>query len=260
MKDNTGNTSNGFVIEPRSILSHEWYTDPLTMHLLRHCRLRANYTDTTWRDIKIVKGQFITSLSTLSAETGMSVMQVRTAIDKLVKSGYLISKSSNKNRIITVVGYVEEQLNNKQINKQTNKQVNKRNNKQNSKQITSQITTDNNNISKDILNKETSVCAPSAHTQQENNAAAPGAPLAERGHAAKVTYVDVRRYQIDNRIGGGEEASEFYSGFEKSGTRIPDDWQKIYRAYIKASDDDRERFMTKLLGGGYRDKWGAADE
>lgn len=254
MNDNTG-----FVIEPRAILTNEWYTDPLTMHLLRHCRLRANFENTKWRGIEIKRGQFVTSLKTLSTETGMSVMQVRTALEKLEKTGYITNNATNKSRIITVVFYIDEQKHNKQVSKRANKQVTS---KSANKQQTSnkQITTDNNNISNDILNNEKQgVCAPSAHTQQENNAAAPGA-LGERGRAAKVTYVDVRRYQIDNRIGGGEEASEFYSGFEKSGTRIPDDWQKIYRAFIRASDDDRVRFMTKLLSGGYRDKWGAADE
>lgn len=254
MNDNTG-----FVIEPRAILTNEWYTDPLTMHLLRHCRLRANFENTKWRGIEIKRGQFVTSLKTLSTETGMSVKQVRTALEKLEKTGYAASKATNKNRIITVFFYDEEQNMGKQTGKQTGKQ---RANKRAGKGQTEgkQRATDNNNISNDILNNEKQgVCAPSAHTQQENNAAAPGA-LGERERADKVTYVDVRRYQIDNRIGGGEEVSEFYSGFEKSGTRIPDDWQKIYRAFIRASDDDRVRFMTKLLDGGFRDKWGADDE
>ena len=245
----------GFVIESRSILKNEWYTEPITMHLMRHCRLRANFEDTKWRGIQIKRGQFVTSLKTLSTETGLTIKQVRTALEKLEKTGYVASEATNKNRIITVLFYSEEQ----NVGKQNGKQ--KGNQKANKGQAKGkQRATDNNNISNDILNnEEQGVCAPSAHTQQENNSAAPGA-LGERGRAAKVTYVDVRRYQIDNRIGGGEEASEFYSGFEKSGTRIPDDWQKIYRAFIRASDDERERFMTKLLGGGFRDKWGADDE
>lgn len=245
----------GFVIEHRAILKNEWYTEPLTMHLMRHCRLRANFENTKWRGIQLERGQFVTSLQTLSTETGLTIKQVRTALEKLEKTGYVASKATNKNRIITVLFYSEEQNMGKQNGKQ------KGNQKTNKGQTKGkQRATDNNNISNDILNNEKQgVCAWGAHTQQENNSAAPGA-LGERGRADKVTYVDVRRYQIDNRIGGGEEASEFYSGFENSGTRIPDDWQKIYRAYIKASNDGRERFMTKLLGGGFRDKWGADDE
>ena len=84
----------GFVIEPRDIMDNEWYTEPLTMHLYRHCRLRANYADAKWQGIEIKRGQFITSLSTLSNETGLSVMQIRTALGKLKKTGYITNKST----------------------------------------------------------------------------------------------------------------------------------------------------------------------
>ena len=89
--------------------------------------------------------------------------------------------------------------------------------------------------------------------------AAPRAPSEEPAAAAPVTYVDVRQYQIDNRIGCGSDASEFSSGFEKSGTKYPPDWQKVYRAFVKADEADRERFLNKLSTGGFRDKWGAVE-
>lgn len=108
----------GFVIEPRNIIRCEWYTDVVTMHLYRHCRLRANFESTKWRGIELERGQFITSLKTLSAETGLSVMQVRTALAKLEKSGYIANKSTNKNRIITVLFYSDEQAGNKQVSSQ----------------------------------------------------------------------------------------------------------------------------------------------
>lgn len=253
MKDNTG-----FVVEPRAILTNEWYTDPLTMHLLRHCRLRANFENTKWRGIEIKRGQFVTSLKTLSTETGMSVMQVRTALEKLEKTGYITNNATNKNRIITVVFYIDEQKHNKQVSKRANKQVTS---KSANKQQTSnkQITTDNNNISNDILNNEKQgVCAPSAHTQQENNAAAPGA-LKERGHAA-VTWNEIRQFQIDHHIGGGEIVDDFYDAFKKSGTRIPDNWQDLYCRFAKASYDVQLEFAKNLKAGKYYDRWGKADE
>ena len=170
----------GFVIEYRKIMQWEWYTDVNTAHLFRHCILRANYTDTAWRGIEVKRGSFITSLQTLSTETGLSVMQVRTALAKLEKTEEITSKTTSKYRIISVKNY--------DLYQQNNKQSNKRNNKQNSKVITSksarkqqgnnnQITTDNNiDISKDIsINKETSggVCPTGTHTppQKENKAA-----------------------------------------------------------------------------------------
>ena len=170
----------GFVIEYRKIMQWEWYTDVNTAHLFRHCILRANYTDTVWRGIEVKRGSFITSLQTLSTETGLTVMQVRTAIGKLEKTGEITSQSTSKYRIITVKNY--------HLYQQHNKQSNKRNNKQNSKVITSksakkqqsdnnQTTTDNKYISNDIYNKETSggVCPTGTHTppQEENKAAQP---------------------------------------------------------------------------------------
>ena len=138
----------GFVIEPREITNNEWYTEPNTMHLYRHCRLRANYSDTKWRGIELKRGQFVTSINTLSEETGLSERQVRTAIDKLVGTGYLTNKSSNKNRIITVLNYDTEQ----QYDKQNDKQID---NPAASKQQSDdrQMTTDNNKNKENKENK-----------------------------------------------------------------------------------------------------------
>lgn len=246
----------GFVIEHRAILKNEWYTEPLTMHLMRHCRLRANFENTKWRGIQLERGQFVTSLKTLSTETGLSVMQVRTALEKLEKSGYITSKPTNKNRLITVLFYSDEQNVNKQANKRVSKQVTSKSaNKQqtSNKQANKQITTDNN--INNITNK-TSVCAPSAHTHKEEAASAPHA-LGER--AAAVTYGEIRQFQIDHHIGGGEMVSEFYNGFEKSGTKIPDNWQDLYIRYARAEWEAQNEFIEKLENGEYIEKWGHAD-
>ena len=182
----------------------------------------------------------------------MSERKVRRCLECLKSTGEITDIANNHFRVITVVNYDEYQdvlpLSKKQGKRQGKRKGKGQDKEQGNKQ----------GKRYPIEESKKCVCLTDTHTQ-ENEAAAPGA-LGERERADKVTYVDVRRYQIDNRIGGGEEASEFYSGFEKSGTRIPDDWQKIYRAFIRASDDERERFMTKLLGGGFRDKWGADDE
>lgn len=139
---NSKNT--GFVIEPREIMNNEWYTEPSTMHLYRHCRLRANYTDAKWRGIELKRGQFVTSINTLSEETGLSIMQVRNALKKLESTGYITNQSSHKNRIITVLNYDSEQIHNKQDNKVITN-INQSNIKP--------ITTDNNNNNNNKENK-----------------------------------------------------------------------------------------------------------
>lgn len=166
----------GFVVEYRKIMQWEWYTDVNTAHLFRHCILRANYTDTVWRGIEVKRGSFITSLQTLSTETGLTVKQVRTALEKLEKTGEVANCSTSKYRIITVKNYDLYQLEGKQKGKQEgNVRANKRAVKRQSNG--KQRATDNKYISNDIYNKETSggVCPTDTHTppQKEKKAAQP---------------------------------------------------------------------------------------
>ena len=246
----------GFVVEPRDIIDCEWYSDAVTMHLYRHCRLRANHSNTMWRGLKIKRGQFITSLKTLSEETGLSVMQVRTSIDKLVKTGYITNKSTNKNRIITYINYDKEQASNKQVNKANNKQSNKQtekqqtNNKQVNKQSNKQITTDNKNY---YLKNNNSL------VKDKKSASEPCA-LGERRSAACVTLRDIREFQIDNKLGDGDTTSTFFHGFDDSGTAFPENWKSIYERYANAEPGSRSKFLTELKQGKYKERWGSADE
>lgn len=109
---------NGYISLYRKLLNWEWYTDVNAKTLFIHCLLRANYKDNKWRGIEIKRGQFLTSLSSLSKESGLSERQVRTALDKLILTNELTSNSNNKYRIITVLKYNEYQLVDKQDDKE----------------------------------------------------------------------------------------------------------------------------------------------
>lgn len=109
---------NGFITLHRKLLSWQWYQDVNTKTLFIHCLLRANHTKAKWQLIDIDRGQFITSLKSLSVETGLSERQVRTALSKLIKTNELTNKSTNKYRIITVLKYNNYQTVDKQDVKQ----------------------------------------------------------------------------------------------------------------------------------------------
>ena len=113
----------GFIKLYRSLLDWEWYDDINTFRLFIHCLLRANWEDTKWRNIEVKKGSFITSLNTLSEETGLSIQNIRTSLSKLLITNELTSKSYNKYRIVTLNNYDTYQQANKQVNKRTNKQL-----------------------------------------------------------------------------------------------------------------------------------------
>lgn len=95
----------GFIVIHRKITEWEWYTDSNTKSLFLHCLLKANYEDKHWRGILVKRGSFITSLSTLAKETGMSVQSVRTALQKLESTGEIASEATNRYRIIIVKKY-----------------------------------------------------------------------------------------------------------------------------------------------------------
>lgn len=107
--------SNGWIKLHRSMIDWEWYTDQNTSRLFIHCLIRANHSDTKWRGNIIKRGQFITSLDTLSCETGLTISQIRTAFKKLVDTDEIASLSQARSRIITVVKYDQYQADDKLI-------------------------------------------------------------------------------------------------------------------------------------------------
>lgn len=109
----------GWIKLHRSLLEWEWYDDVNVKILFLHCALKANHTSKNWRGVTIGRGQFYTSLETLSKETGLSIQQARTAISKLESTGEITSKKHAKARMITVVNYASYQADNKQSNKQS---------------------------------------------------------------------------------------------------------------------------------------------
>lgn len=89
----------------RKMLEWEWYTDVNTTKLFLHCLLKANWRDGTWRGYKYKRGQFITSLPTLARETGMTIKEVRTALNHLKRTGEVADWHDSKIRVITVLSY-----------------------------------------------------------------------------------------------------------------------------------------------------------
>ena len=98
-----------FIKLHRKMLEWEWYDDVNTCRVFLHCLLRANWKPCRWHGIEIHAGQFITSLASLSEETCLTVNQVRTALDHLISTGEITSKSQSKCRIITVNNWHEYQ-------------------------------------------------------------------------------------------------------------------------------------------------------
>ena len=256
----------GFILLYRDILDWEWVEDAYVFKLFICLILLAEHKTVNYKGIKVERGSVLTSIEKLSLKAHMSKNSVRHSLEKLLKTGEIIEQvKPNKYRLITINNYKKYQgvgssRDNSRDNRRDNKKDNSRDNRRDNKKDNSRDNrrdTYNNNIFKDILNNQTSVCALSAHTQEE--AAPPRAPLGERERAEQPRYEDVRRFQIEKHIGGGEIATEFFNGFEKSGTLFPKNWQRVYTKFANAPRKNRDEFIDKLESGGYREKWGAVE-
>lgn len=100
---------NGHIKLHRGMLEWGWYKDLPTCKLWLHILLRAGYRACTWQDKEIPRGAFVTSCAALSAESGLTVKQVRTALAKLKKTGEITVETNRHYSMITVSKYDEYQ-------------------------------------------------------------------------------------------------------------------------------------------------------
>lgn len=147
----------GYVKVHRKIMNWEWYKDVNTCRLFEHLLYKVNWTDKDWRGIHCERGQVITSIDTLSKETGLSHQQVRTALKHLISTSDVTSKMVSGMRVITVVNwdcYQSDQQGNAQA---SNKKSNKRNNSSSTTDLTGDQQANqqasNNNIRNNKNNK-----------------------------------------------------------------------------------------------------------
>lgn len=102
----------------RKILEWEWYGDINTCRLFLHMLLKANWKDGRFQGTEIPRGSFVSSLSKLSEETGLTERKVRTALEHLKTTGEVTSKSSSKFTVFTIKNYCCYQSTDTQNDKQ----------------------------------------------------------------------------------------------------------------------------------------------
>lgn len=107
-----------FIKIDRKILKWEWWSDINTFRLFMYMLINAYWKDGNYKGKIIERGSFPSSISKLSKETNLSVMEIRTSLKHLQLTGEITSKATNKFTIFTVVNYNLYQTDNKQDNKQ----------------------------------------------------------------------------------------------------------------------------------------------
>lgn len=100
----------GWIKIHKKLIDWEWADCPETMALWIHILLRANYEDRKWQGQMIPRGSFVTSVSILSKETGLSARQIRTSLKRLISTNEVTSKTTNRCTVISVCKYDSYQL------------------------------------------------------------------------------------------------------------------------------------------------------
>jgi len=99
----------GWIKMFRSFLDWEWYGDTNMVRLFLHLLLKANYEDKRWCGKVIRRGQLVTSLASLSGQTGLTYRRLRTCLERLEQTNEIERKTTNKFTIITVCKYCDYQ-------------------------------------------------------------------------------------------------------------------------------------------------------
>lgn len=100
----------GWIKLHRQITDWEWYDDHNTFRLFMHLLLKANHKERNYRGVKIEVGCIMTGRELLSKETGLSVQQIRTCLERLKSTNEITIKSDKQGTIIQVVKYKDYQV------------------------------------------------------------------------------------------------------------------------------------------------------
>jgi len=100
----------GWIKIHRQILEWEWYSDNNAFRVFLHLILKANHKEKRFKGMELKIGTVITSRDILAIETGLSVRQIRTALDKLKSTNEVTIKTSSQGTIIELVNYKKYQL------------------------------------------------------------------------------------------------------------------------------------------------------
>jgi|GEM_PF-496413 len=106
-----------FIKLSRTILDWEWYDHPPTKGVFIHLLLKANYKDNRYRSHDVPAGSLVTSIPQLAKETGLSVMQVRTALKNLKSTNEITGTTTRNFTIISISKWYEYQTDNRPNNR-----------------------------------------------------------------------------------------------------------------------------------------------
>ena len=121
----------GWIKLHRELLDKPIWTEstPEQKTILITLLMMANHSEKEWEwkgeSYKARPGQFVTSIPSIVEKCGkgVTVQNVRTALKRFEKYGFLTDESTNRNRLITIVNWEKYQSQDGEINGRSNRQL-----------------------------------------------------------------------------------------------------------------------------------------
>ena len=218
---------NGFMFLHRKLLDWEWFDNSNMVHVWIYLLLKANYQDDCWHGIKIPRGSLITSVSCISKDTGLSIQNVRTCLNKLKLTGELTIKVTNNISIVTICKYDDYNVLENETNKRTNKQTN------------NEVTTSNNNIEDNNKEKDTNV-SKKKKTMDYSAEFVSDWNLYERKGSKKDSYSAWKDLSADDKIKMRSHIPHYLQSNERQ-------YRKDFERYIKHRTFDSPVYKGSVL-------------
>ncbi len=221
-----------------TLLDWEWKTDPKMVALWVHILLCANNEDGKFMGKEVSRGQFVTSLEHISRDTGLSVMNVRTCLERLKKSKCITTKSTNRSTCITICNYDNYQNKKNATNKQTT----------NNQQTTNTQPTDNQQTN----NKQLTTIIDIKNKEKENKEILTTNKQQEKGFE---NWLKCKEYLTANgRTATDQGFERFYIINQEGTTETPPYWYKdgVLDSFdnFMARPSNRKRYTPKGEGKG----------
>ena len=105
----------GWIKIDRNLLRWRWFSDTPTLVVWIYLLLQANYEDRDFRTITVHRGELVRSQAQIAADTGLSIKNVRTALEHLETTGEVARKRQGKIVVISILNY-ERYQDNRQLN------------------------------------------------------------------------------------------------------------------------------------------------
>ncbi len=218
----------GWIKLYRKLTDWEWYDDAVVKAIFIDLLILANHQDNTWHGQTVKRGSLVTSVATIAGRNGLTIQQVRTALNKLEKTGEINKQSTNKNTLIIVLNYerYQEFEDTENDNCQQTGNIQTTNKQQsNNNQITTNKNVKNVNNDKNV----------------KNTAIKPVSRILSSSNRYKMLTARLKQYSTDDVLKAIENIrqSDFLKGNNDRGWIITFDW------FVKPNN------FPKVLEGNY---------